>query len=509
VGAKAHAQAIATAAAKAATAAENYAIAAKDAVGATAKKVATEVEDLAVAARNKSIALAVARYDKTVQGAKYLAAGAVVTTEEAAIASVKLLGFEVSVARSAASLAYNLSPAAQLASAAYKALKQKFSPLKPALIPSMPCPASDDAAARAARIKKRNDLIAKAYGSPDAKQLQQDMYAVEMARLSDDAYEYYDPTRPRTGPPAPWKVMTDEELAAKGIDPDLLKKSYAVMYQAPDDFPFKPKAVLAFRGTVPADPSDILNNYKQAMGMEADQYTAATELGKQVGKSMRDTQVTGHSLGGGKAQAAGVQGDMNGIMFNSAGLNPKTVGMTDDQLEGHSDQFLQARTEGGLAQAGGDPLTGVESLPAWQQNVLAQAVKGTADVARSAAGVDSWARQQLGLQPLVNNIPAKYQPMVKELSDNLKTAQTQLDENQALSRGKWLRPPPIGKKATPVIAKNADDGTNASVASQHSLSTMIVGYESRKLATVSALLKETNTKDNPESYIGPTKTVMR
>jgi hypothetical protein len=478
-------------------------------VVAGAKKVELEVEDLAIAAKNKAIALVGAGYDKTVQGAKYVAAGAVVATEAAAYASVKLLGFEISAARSAASLAYNLSPTAQMANAAYKALKQKFSPLKPALIPKMPCPGSDDTAARAARINKRNDLIAKANGSPEAKQLQQDMYAVEMARLSDDAYEYYDPARPRTGPPAPWKVMTDNELRAKGINPELLKQSYAVMYQAPDDFPFEPKTVLAFRGTVLADPSDVLNNFNQAMGMPADQYNAATKLGAQVGESIPDTQVTGHSLGGGKAQAAGVEGDLDGIMFNSAGLNPKTVGMTDDQLEAHSDQFLQARTEGGLAQAGGDPLTGVEGLSEWQQNVLAQAVKGTADVARGAAGVDSWARQQLGMQPLVDNIPAKYQPMVKELSDKLKTAQTQLDENKALSGGKWILPPPIGKKATPVIAKSADDGTNASAASQHSLSTMIVGYESRKLATVSALLKATNTTDNPESYLGPTKTVTR
>jgi len=289
-----------------------------------------------------------------------------------------------------------------------------------------------------------------------------------------------------------------------GINPDLLQDSYAVIYQAPADYPFEPKTVVAFRGTVPADPSDVLNNYNQAMGMQASQYTAAKQLGADVADVMPDAQVTGHSLGGGKAQAAGVAGGLDGIMFNSSGLNPQTMGMTDDQLEAHSDQFLQART-------GGDPLTGVEGLPEWKQNVLAQAVKGIAGVARGAAGVDSWARQQLGMQPLVDNIPEKYQPMVQELSDKLKTAQTQLDQNKALSGGKWILPPPIGQGTTTVIAKNADDGTNASASpgSQHSLLNMIVGYESRKLATVSALLKETNTTDNPESYLGPTITVMR
>jgi hypothetical protein len=467
--------------------------------------VATAAQGVAVTVADTAVAMGSEAYGGTVQAGRYVAAGTIVATEEAAAASAKLVAGTVSLAGKIVNPI--LSPAASVASQIYKKIRYTFSPSKPALIPCISCLVEEDAAARAARIEKRNQLIASVQNTDDpaakadAKQLKDDMFAVEMARLSADSYN--EPPNP----PAPWKPMTDEQLRAQGVNPDLLKTSHAVIYRAPDSFPFNPKTVLAFRGTTNAS-DDILADNDQAMGMKTAQYTAAMKLGKQVGKSMPEAEVTGHSLGGGKAQAAGIEGNLKGIMFNSAGLNPDTVNLTEDQLAQHQDQFIQCRTEGGIAQMGGDPLTGIQNLPPWQQNVLLKTVLGTSVIAKGAASVDSWAREQVGMQPLVDKIPEQNQQLVKDIAGRLDTTPEQLQHNYKVSGGKWYLPPAVGE-VRGVISKNEADGTNASIANQHSIVTMTAGYESRKLANVSALLAATNTNDNPEGYIGPTNTVMR
>ena len=63
-------------------------------------------------------------------------------------------------------------------------------------------------------------------------------------------------------------------------------------------------------------------DHDQAMALETEQYKAAAAVGVEVAESFgSEVEVTGHSLGGGKAQAAGTVGGLRGMMFNSAGLN--------------------------------------------------------------------------------------------------------------------------------------------------------------------------------------------
>jgi len=421
--------------------------------------------ELAKAGLQEGAALANAAYQKSAQLAKVGAASAVLGTEQAAVAAAKVVGAAAKVAGAAVGAARAvlkpLSPLANKAAQSYQAVKNKFFPNKPALGPCMPCLAKESAATRAARIGKRNELIAKTQSSNDpavqakAAQLKQDMVAVEMARLSENTYAQYDPTKSAAEkqPPAPWQAMTDDQLEAAGISPNLVHDSKAVIYKLPPDFPFDPKTVLAFRGTT-SESEDILADHDQAVGMETKQYSAAIALGQQVSQTMPDAEVTGHSLGGGKAQAAGIAGGLSGMMFNSAGLNPKTVGMTPEDLADHQDQFVQYRAEGGITKGGGDPLTGIQNSPTAQK-----AAFGVAELAKGALGVDAWARQVLGQPAATAGSPQ----IVKDLADRVQNDTTQgAEANYQLSKGKWYIPPAVGQ-VRGVTSKN-DDGSDAGLA---------------------------------------------
>ena len=75
------------------------------------------------------------------------------------------------------------------------AVKNRLSPQRPALVPCVPCQECMTAKERAARIEKRNALIAQAQASPDpavrtaGTELKSDMHAVELASLSEDTYK--------------------------------------------------------------------------------------------------------------------------------------------------------------------------------------------------------------------------------------------------------------------------------------------------------------------------------
>ncbi len=78
--------------------------------------------------------------------------------------------------------------------------------------------------------------------------------------------------------------MTDAELSAKNISPDLLSDAKAVIYQTPPDWPGGQQTVLAFRGT--ADAADVVVDHDQALGLETSQYKAAVTLGQSVEKNL-------------------------------------------------------------------------------------------------------------------------------------------------------------------------------------------------------------------------------
>jgi hypothetical protein len=153
---------------------------------------------------------------------------------------------------------------ASAVAAPYKAARQMFSPTRPASVTAVePCPASPEA--KRERLEKRNQLIRDGARSPDpgrraaAQRLARNNEAVELARLSDDAYKQYpgnDFHYPQdapvcsadgaTSPPIGWSVVTKEELASKGVSVEGLEAARAVVYRTPDDWPGS-KTVLAFR----------------------------------------------------------------------------------------------------------------------------------------------------------------------------------------------------------------------------------------------------------------------
>lgn len=258
--------------------------------------------------------------------------------------------------------------AASAVAAPFKAAKSVMSPSKPAGgSPVEPCPLSNEA--KKARLEKRNQLIEEGRHSGEpakvaaADRLAQDNQAVELARLSENSYAQYPnndfkyPDGSVAAPPG-WSVVPKEELEAKGMSIKDFEKARAVAYRTPEDWPGGQKTVIAFRGT--ADLEDAIVDHDQAMALETDQYKASERLGEMAQKRMgNDLLVTGHSLGGGKAQAAGAAGGFQGMMFNSAGLHPDTVGGNMPSPV----QFIQYRTTG-------DPLTGAQNNAAVQTAIL-------------------------------------------------------------------------------------------------------------------------------------------
>jgi type VI secretion system secreted protein VgrG len=249
--------------------------------------------------------------------------------------------------------------------AIFAAAKRQFSPTLPVRqAASEPCP--DTEAGKRRRLDERNRLIAvgrQPVASPAkkaaAERLARNNEAVELARLSDDAYaQYGDP--PKNSPPVGWTRVSDAELKERGLD-GLVKDSKAAIYKTPPDWPGGSKTVLAFRGTDGKE--DILVDHDQAFGVGTAQYKAAAQLGSRVQKEYGSSVlVTGHSLGGGKAQAAGVMGGLKGTTFNSAGLHPDSVG----GLEPAADQFVQYRSQN-------DPLTGLQNSAVGQAEAASTA----------------------------------------------------------------------------------------------------------------------------------------
>ncbi len=402
----------------------------------------------------------------------------------------------------AGALAYGRRSNNQQMRAFSKELEQRFIPHRLAGQPCLPCLDQSSGQARRLRIEKRQRLILHGERSPDpavreaAKRLQDDMHAVELARLSDNSYAQFDP---KTGPqqkkpPEPWQAMTKEQAIAAKIDPELLDKSKAVIYTLPPDFPFDPKTVVAFRGTT-ADAEDILTDHDQALGLETQQYKGARDLGQQLKDYLPDAEVTGHSLGGGKAQAAGVAGRLKGTMFNSAGLHPKSVRLTPAELERHAGRFQQYRADGA---DGGDPLTGLQNSREWQQRAY-----GGVQGLQTLVQANRWALKELGIDDPLGLLPDRAQPLVRGLADRLLHVTPQeAARNQAYSGGKWYLPPALGQVRG--VASKTAEGQDTPLEQQHGIGGVIHGLETRKAGDINRLLAGTGQASPASDYIGPT-----
>ena len=194
------------------------------------------------------------------------------------------------------------------------------------------------ASAKAARWNCRKGQIAAAKDQledmpdgPEKERLQQaterferNNVAVEHARLSQNVY---DPDMPA---PEGWVDINNdpEKLAAYGLKPEDLQKNNsnfrAAVYEPdPAVFGADMKPTVAFKGTQNGE--DWKNNFAQGANMHSSYYENAVNIGKAIKESGAPVDITGHSLGGGKASAASQASGMPATTFNAAGLHRKTV----------------------------------------------------------------------------------------------------------------------------------------------------------------------------------------
>jgi hypothetical protein len=239
-------------------------------------------------------------------------------------------------------------------------------------------------------------------------------------------------------------------------------------------------------------------DHDNALGRSTRQYQAAIEVGEALGDVEPRPLVTGHSLGGGKAQAAvvGANGLIRGEMFNAAGVHPDVLGMTSVDLERFSRNVQQHRTTGGINVGGGDPLTGL------QMSLKAQAVAfGAASGLSSVTGTSRRGLEAVGVRFGDVKKAHEEESTVAALGKRISTI-TAEDAAENHRRFGWYVPPTLGQANTQsVVSKNAD-GTDTGLAAQHSIVNMVNGYESRKLGDVQKLVKVSGTRVPVEKFIG-------
>jgi Hemolysin coregulated protein Hcp (TssD) len=165
--------------------------------------------------------------------------------------------------------------------------------------------------------------------------LERNNVAVERARLSEHVYHSDEfelnalgqPTTLCTPEPEGWRMLAGEEMAKRGVSPQMLldpKSGFkAALYESSFERP--PKLVIAYAGT--EDKMDIISDLRQGVGLKDAQYDRAMSLARTVIKNTDpiDVETTGHSLGGGLASAATVVTGTKGYTFNAAGLHTNTV----------------------------------------------------------------------------------------------------------------------------------------------------------------------------------------
>jgi hypothetical protein len=155
-----------------------------------------------------------------------------------------------------------------------------------------------------------------------AKDLRRDMDAVERARLSKHVY-----ADAGTPPPTGFSEVGEDELRKLGLSSAMLSPPNstfkAALYKTQPDVYGVSKYVLTFRGTTSR--ADWEQNIRQGVGAKSEYYQRAMKIAKKLGKSGKDFEVTGHSLGGGMASAAALAAGVSATTFDAAGLHPNTV----------------------------------------------------------------------------------------------------------------------------------------------------------------------------------------
>ncbi len=399
------------------------------------------------------------------------------------------------------------SPAVRL----YKHLKEKY---RSEPEHCLPCENGQSFGERAGRINNRNHLIrnSKMHHDPQVRaaagRLERDMDAVDLARLSKSAYNFNSTSQ--TPPPAGWSAAGAADLgitdpAAKAEFDAALRDAKATLYRLDESFPGGPKTVLAFRGTasdaiLPTDANtdDIVTDVDQAMGMKTAQYTASMQLGAILGRLAPDTVVTGHSLGGGKAQAAGVVGGLKGTMFNAAGLNPRIIDPSlarTINLEATGAQnFSQYRSDSGLL--GGDPLTNISNSPELQSAVFAaiEPMENVSDSRYVRQVVEGSLRSTFADNPAATELIGRIftgddkDTLFENIRDNMRTFGT-------------LLPPTLGPITEVTPLSDDAEAVGSGPGDQHNLVNLINGIEDQKYNDIKTMLTKSGNQSPISQYI--------
>ena len=228
--------------------------------------------------------------------------------------------------------------------------------------------------------------------------LERNNVAVERAKLSAHVYksdefnldELGNPTSLKEAEPEGWHMLAGDELAERGVSPEMLldpKSGFkAAIYKSSFEQP--QKLVLAYAGT--EDKKDIMADLRQGIGLKDKQYNEAMDLAsalvENVGKNSVET--TGHSLGGGLASAATAVTGTKGYTFNAAGLHVNTVRRAPYGLSGAA-----MREQGALIDAyrsTSDPLNNAQKAAVVTRGFVLPKALG---VPRLVAPAEKWQHQ--------------------------------------------------------------------------------------------------------------------
>ncbi|WP_437322396.1 hypothetical protein [Sorangium sp. So ce394] len=178
-------------------------------------------------------------------------------------------------------------------------------------------------------IQSARDKAAKEGGDAGAK-----------AKETADEFDKYNTAMPKAKAALAVYGGADPECLRRVTDPDELRKMgitdpkqlndpnsgfHAEVYKSDWD----DRTILAFQGTDRNSLNDWKTSIDNGDGLDTAQYKSARELAARMEGAGVDFDITGHSLGGGLAQEAGlVAGNSNVWTFNAAGLHEASLERT-------------------------------------------------------------------------------------------------------------------------------------------------------------------------------------
>ncbi len=217
----------------------------------------------------------------------------------------------------------------------------------------------------------------------EADQLSVNYHGLQMAGLAQDAYR----AAAGTGAPPPgWTRASEHPEQLQALAPGLSREQINEMLRPegsgfraeiylPDPAILGPDArpVFAVKGSMgsivdPASPGGrrasgaedyLSNNFPQGLGLRADYYDRAMDAARLLQRQPGlDFEITGHSLGGGIASAAGAVTGVQTTTFNAAGLHPNTAARYVEENGGAVHDLRATIT---AFQVNGDVLTDIQT----------------------------------------------------------------------------------------------------------------------------------------------------